>query len=67
MGPAPRLLALGLLGQADVLRTAHFHLHGLRSTDFPRVPRLATNVYTFEQIDPTAIERVDAEQDGEVI
>ena len=47
------VLALGLLGQTAVVRTGDFHLRGLKSTDFPRVQRLATNVYTFEQVDPT--------------
>ena len=53
---AAGLLALGLLGQAgapDVIRTADVNVRGLKPRDFPRVQRLATNIYTFEQIDPT--------------
>jgi len=50
------LLALGLTGQGhagDVVRTADVNVRGLKPGDFPRVQQLATNVYTFEQIDPT--------------
>src|SRR5579871_6374553 len=46
------LLAVGLLGQG-VIRTADVNVRGLKPVDFPRVQPLATNVYTFEQIDPT--------------
>ncbi len=46
------LLLLGLAAP-DVLRTGDINLRGLTAADFPRVQRLATNVYTFEQIDPT--------------
>ncbi len=53
MRMAAVLLALALLGQADVIRTGDFQVRGLNPSDFPRVQRLATNVYTFEQIDPT--------------
>ena len=53
---AALLLAAGLLGQgpaAEVVRTGDVNVRGLKSADFPRVRQLATNVYTFEQIDPT--------------
>ncbi|HZP47694.1 MAG TPA: MBL fold metallo-hydrolase [Vicinamibacterales bacterium] len=46
------LLVLGLAGP-DVIRTGDITVRGLTAGDFPRVQRLATNVYTFEQIDPT--------------
>ena len=52
----PLLLAMALLGQretANVIRTADVNVRGLKASDFPRVTQLATNVYTFEQIDPT--------------
>ena len=52
--PAP-VLALGLLGQGhgeQVVRTGDIGVRGLTPADFPRVHRLATNVYTFEQVDP---------------
>ena len=42
----------GLAAQ-DPIRTADFNLRGLKTTAFPRVTRLADNVYAFEQIDPT--------------
>jgi glyoxylase-like metal-dependent hydrolase (beta-lactamase superfamily II) len=37
----------------DPIRTGDVALRGLKASDFPRVTRLADNVYTFEQIDPT--------------
>jgi cyclase len=46
------LLLLSVLIQNPV-RTGDFTLRGLKASDFPRVTRLADNVYTFEQIDPT--------------
>jgi cyclase len=46
------LLIVSLFGQAAV-RTADITLRGLTSADFPRVTKLADNVYTYEQIDPT--------------
>jgi hypothetical protein len=36
-----------------VVRTADVNVRGLKATDFPGERQLATNVYTFEQIDPT--------------
>ena len=46
------LLIVSLFGQAPV-RTADITLRGLTSADFPRVTKLADNVYAYEQIDPT--------------
>jgi cyclase len=37
----------------DPVRTGDFALRGLKASDFPRVTRLADNVYAFEQIDPS--------------
>ena len=45
-------LIVSLLLQGPV-RTADISLRGLTSADFPRVTRLADNVYAYEQIDPT--------------
>jgi hypothetical protein len=41
------------LAAQDPVRTADFTLRGLTAADFPRVKKLADNVYSFEQIDPT--------------
>jgi glyoxylase-like metal-dependent hydrolase (beta-lactamase superfamily II) len=46
------LLSLGLVIQ-DPVRTADITLRGLKAADFPRITRLADNVYAYEQIDPT--------------
>jgi cyclase len=46
------LLIVSLFGQAPV-RTADITLRGLTAADFPRVTRLADNVYAYEQIDPS--------------
>lgn len=46
------LLPVALAAQ-DPIRTGDFNLRGLKASDFPRVKKLADNVYTFEQIDPT--------------
>ena len=35
------------------IRTGDYTVRGLKASDFPRVRKLADNVYTFEQIDPT--------------
>src|SRR3979490_1539248 len=35
------------------VRTADITLRGLTAADFPRVTKLADNVYAYEQIDPT--------------
>jgi glyoxylase-like metal-dependent hydrolase (beta-lactamase superfamily II) len=45
-------LPVGLRAQ-EPIRTADFNLRGLKASDFPRVTRLADNVYAYEQIDPT--------------
>src|SRR3979490_500545 len=37
----------------DPVRTGDFTLRGLKASDFPRVTRLADNVYAFEQIVPS--------------
>ena len=46
------LLLFGLFAQ-DPVRTADITLRGLKPADFPRVTKLADNVYAYEQIDPT--------------
>src|SRR3954471_11280951 len=50
-------LMMGLLiaraGAQEPVRTADINLRGLKATDFPRVTKLAENVFAFEQIDPT--------------
>jgi len=38
---------------SDPIRTGDYTVRGLKPSDFPRVRKLADNVYTFEQIDPT--------------
>jgi glyoxylase-like metal-dependent hydrolase (beta-lactamase superfamily II) len=38
---------------SNLLRTGDYTERGLTPADFPRVKKLADNVYTFEQIDPT--------------
>jgi cyclase len=47
-----RLALAGLLLLAQV-RTADISLRGLTPSDFPRVTKLADNVYAYEQVDPT--------------
>ena len=46
------LLLFSLFAQ-DPVRTADITLRGLKAADFPRVTKLAENVYAYEQIDPT--------------
>src|SRR5256885_796025 len=46
------LLGSPLLGQ-ETVRTADITVRGLKPTDFPRIKKLAENVYSYEQIDPT--------------
>ncbi|HMB79207.1 MAG TPA: MBL fold metallo-hydrolase [Vicinamibacterales bacterium] len=46
------LAPAGVRAQQPV-RTGDFNLRGLTAADFPRVTKLAENVYAFEQIDPT--------------
>lgn len=49
------LLALlpALLGAQEPVRTADITLRGLKPTEFPRIQKLAENVYSYEQIDPS--------------
>ena len=49
------LLALlpALLGAQEPVRTADITVRGLKPSDFPRIKKLAENVYSYEQIDPT--------------
>ena len=46
------LAAVNLAGQQPI-RTADITIRGLKPTDFPRIRKLAENVYSYEQIDPT--------------
>src|SRR4051794_38090607 len=46
------LLLLALVLQGPI-RTADITVRGLKPSDFPRMTRLADNVYAYEQIDPT--------------
>jgi glyoxylase-like metal-dependent hydrolase (beta-lactamase superfamily II) len=46
-------LVAGTPSLQDPVRTADITLRGLKAADFPRVTRLAENVYAYEQIDPT--------------
>ncbi len=46
------LAAVSLAGQ-EPIRTADITVRGLKTTDFPRIKKLADNVYSYEQIDPT--------------
>jgi glyoxylase-like metal-dependent hydrolase (beta-lactamase superfamily II) len=46
------LAAVNLAGQ-EPIRTADITVRGLKASDFPRIRKLADNVYSYEQIDPT--------------
>jgi len=46
------LATVHLAGQ-EPIRTADITVRGLKPTDFPRIKKLAENVYAYEQIDPT--------------
>jgi glyoxylase-like metal-dependent hydrolase (beta-lactamase superfamily II) len=46
-------LTVIVAGAQDPIRTADITLRGLTKADFPRVIKLAENVYAYEQIDPT--------------
>ena len=46
------LIPTGLAAQTPI-RTADIALRGLTAADFPRMTKLAENVYAYEQIDPT--------------
>jgi len=53
--PGMRLIALfftAMLVQ-EPIRTADITARGLKPSDFPRITKLAANVYAYEQIDPT--------------
>lgn len=41
------------VARQEPVRTADITVRGLKPTDFPRVKKLADNVYSYEQIDPT--------------
>src|SRR5438105_6016139 len=48
------LVVLGSpLSAQETVRTADITVRGLKPTDFPRIKKLAENVYAYEQIDPT--------------
>ncbi|HET6955919.1 MAG TPA: MBL fold metallo-hydrolase [Vicinamibacterales bacterium] len=55
MRALPWLLTAVLAGalSQEPIRTADITLRGLTKADFPRVTKLAENVYAYEQIDPT--------------
>jgi len=40
-------------GAQDVVRTGDIGKRGLTNADFPRITKLAPNVYAYEQVDPT--------------
>jgi glyoxylase-like metal-dependent hydrolase (beta-lactamase superfamily II) len=42
-----------LLGAQEPVRTADITVRGLKPSGFPRIKKLADNVYSYEQIDPT--------------
>ena len=46
------LAAVNLAGQ-EPIRTADITVRGLKPSDFPRIRKLAENVYSYEQIDPS--------------
>ena len=46
------LAAVNLAGQ-EPIRTADITVRGLKAAEFPRIKKLADNVYSYEQIDPT--------------
>jgi len=47
------LVSLESLHSQAVVRTGDIAVRGLKATDFPRITRLAENVYGYEQLDPT--------------
>ena len=47
------MVAIAPLSGQGPTRTADITLRGLTAADFPRVTKLADNVYAYEQIDPT--------------
>ena len=46
------VVAAAVLAQ-EPIRTADITVRGLKPSDFPRITKLAANVYAYEQIDPT--------------
>ena len=50
-----RLIALFFAAMMvqEPIRTADITVRGLKPSDFPRITKLASNVYAYEQIDPT--------------
>src|SRR5215510_9878772 len=46
------ITAVSLQSQA-VIRTGDITVRGLKASDFPRITKLAENVYGYEQLDPT--------------
>jgi cyclase len=51
--PAVLAFVPALLGAQEPVRTADITLRGLKPTEFPRIKKLAENVYSYEQIDPS--------------
>ena len=53
--PGMRLIALFFAAMMvqEPIRTADITLRRLKPSDFPRITKLAANVYAYEQIDPT--------------
>jgi cyclase len=47
------LLSLVAVPPQEPIRTADITVRGLKTTDFPRIRKLADNIYSYEQIDPT--------------
>ena len=47
------LASLQSLHSQAVVRTGDITIRGLKPSDFPRITRLAENVYGYEQLDPT--------------
>ena len=41
------------LRSQSVIRTGDIAVRGLKASDFPRLTKLAENVYGYEQLDPT--------------
>ena len=47
------VLFVAVLLVQEPIRTADITVRGLKPSDFPRITKLAANVYGYEQIDPT--------------
>jgi glyoxylase-like metal-dependent hydrolase (beta-lactamase superfamily II) len=52
-GPALAVALCTLPHDQRPIRTADIAIRGLKASDFPRTRKLAENVYSYEQIDPT--------------